>query len=97
MPLIDLHGEDVIGARIKVKEFLDENYKLGNIEVAIVHGIGKGILKKEVLSMLKKDKRILEYNIDCFNEGTTLVKFKDSVDKSNKKCYNTGQIFRGSV
>lgn len=97
MPQLDLHGEDRIGATIKVKTFLDDNYKLNNREVAIVHGIGKGILKKEVLNMLKKDKRIEEYNLDMFNEGCTLVRFYENVDKKLKKCYNTEQIFRGSV
>ena len=97
MPQLDLHGEDKIGARIKTKEFLNEQYILQEKEVAIVHGIGKGILKKEVLSMLKNDNRIEEYNIDCFNEGCTLVKFKYNVDKKDKLCYNTEQIFRGSV
>ena len=47
--------------------------------------------------MLKKDKRIEEYNLDMFNEGCTLVRFYENVDKKPKKCYNTEQIFRGSV
>lgn len=77
MEELDLHGEDRIGARIKVKSFLNENYKLGNREIAIVHGIGKGILKKEVLSILRNDNRVEEYNVDMFNEGCTLVKLKN--------------------
>ena len=97
MPEIDLHGEDRVGARIKVKNFLNENYKLGNSEVSIIHGVGEGILKKEVLNILKSDKRIEEYNIDMFNEGCTLAKFCNKVDKKSKMCYNTTQIFRGSV
>ncbi len=92
MPSLDLHGEDRIGARIKIKTFIDDNCKLGNEEIAIVHGIGKGILKKEVLDMLKKDKRVLEYNLDCFNEGCTLVRLDRKIDKSNKKWYNMPQI-----
>ena len=97
MPKLDLHGEDRIGASIKIRQFLDDNYKLKEKEVAIVHGIGMGILKKETFSILKNDKRVEEYNLDCFNEGCTLVKFRDNVDKKSKVCYNTGQIFRGSV
>ena len=80
MPQIDLHGEDKIGARIKVKAFINEQYKLDNKEIAIIHGVGKGILKKEVLSILKNEKRVEEYNLDMFNEGCTLVKLKDKVD-----------------
>lgn len=80
MPQIDLHGEDKIGATIKVKAFLDDNYKLGNNEVAIIHGLGKGILKKQVFDLLKSDKRIDEFNLDMFNEGCTLVRFLKKVD-----------------
>ena len=80
MPQIDLHGEDRIGARIKVKTFIDDNYKLENKEIAIIHGVGKGILKNEVLSILKSDNRVDVYNIDIFNEGCTLVKLKNKVD-----------------
>ncbi len=95
MPQLDLHGEDRIGARIKVKTFIDDNYKIGNNEIAIVHGVGKGILKKEVLNMLKNDKRVLEYNLDFFNEGCTLARLDKKVDNSNKMCYNMPQNLRG--
>lgn len=80
MPQLDLHGEDRVGAKIKVKSFLNENIKLKNKEVAIIHGIGKGILKKEVLSILKNDKRVEEYNLDMFNEGCTLARLKNNID-----------------
>lgn len=89
MPQIDLHGEDRIGAKIKIKTFIDDNYQVGNEEIAIIHGIGKGILKKEVLNVLKNDKRVIEYNIDCFNGGCTLAKLYKNIDKKQSKCYNT--------
>ena len=91
MPQLDLHGEDRIGAKLKVNTFLKDNYELGIREVAIIHGVGKGILKKEVLAMLKKDKRVIEYNLDCFNDGCTLV----LLDKKANKNYNTTQNLRG--
>ena len=80
MPQLDLHGEDRIGARIKVNTFINDNYKLGILEIAIIHGVGKGILKNEVLSILKNNKRVDSYNIDMFNEGCTLVRLKNIVD-----------------
>ena len=80
MPQLDLHGEDRIGARIKVNTFINDNYKLGILEIAIIHGVGKGILKNEVLSILKNNKRVDTYNIDMFNEGCTLVRLKNIVD-----------------
>ena len=50
--------------------------KLDNKEIAIVHGRGTGILKKQTFEILKNDNRIDEYNLDCFNDGCTLVRFK---------------------
>lgn len=97
MPQLDLHGEDRIGARIKLNTFIDDNCKLGNLEIAIIHGVGKGILKKEVLNMLKKDKRVVEYSLDCFNEGCTLARLSKSVDILDKKCYNTRHNLRGRL
>jgi DNA mismatch repair protein MutS2 len=89
MPELDLHGEDRIGASIKVNHFIDDNAKIGNEEIAIVHGIGQGILKKEVHKVLKKNKKVVEYNIDCFNDGCTLVKIMKNIDKKSNMCYNT--------
>ncbi|MBR1386525.1 MAG: Smr/MutS family protein [Bacilli bacterium] len=96
MPQIDLHGEDRIGARLKVEAFLSDNYKIGNLEVAIIHGLGNGILKKEVFNMLRKDDRVSEFCIDCFNGGCTLVRLSKNVDKKEKKCYNTRHNLRGN-
>ena len=73
MPQLDLHGEDRIGAKIKLNTFINDNCKLGNSEIAIIHGVGKGILKNEVLLLLRNDKRVINYNIDCFNDGCTLA------------------------
>ena len=76
MPQIDLHGEDRIGANIKVKHFIDDNEFLKNEEFAIIHGVGSGILRKEVWEVLKKDKRVTEYCMDPFNTGCTLVRIR---------------------
>ena len=81
MPQIDLHGEDKIGAKIKLKEFINDNIKMKNSEIAIIHGIGRGVLKQEVFNILKHDCRIEEYNLDMFNEGCTLARIKNNVDK----------------
>lgn len=97
MPQLDLHGEDRIGAKIRLKAFIDDNYKLGEEDIAVIHGVGKGILKKEVLEMLKNDKRIKEYNLDCFNDGCTLAKLYKKVDNIDELCYNTQRNLRGRL
>lgn len=97
MPQIDLHGEDRINASILVKSFINDNYNLGNEEVAIIHGIGKGILKKEVYNLLKMDKRVLEFGTDYFNMGCTLVKIRKKVDKKDIMVYNTPHNSKGEM
>ncbi len=97
MPQIDLHGEDRINASILVKSFINDNYNLGNEEVAIIHGIGKGILKKEVYNLLKMDKRVLEFGTDYFNMGCTLVKIRKKVDKKDIMVYNTPHNLKGEM
>ena len=95
MPQIDLHGEDRINASILVKSFINDNYKVGNEEFAIIHGIGKGILKKEVYNVLKKDKRVVEFGTDYFNMGCTLVRIYKKIDKESNICYNMQHESKG--
>lgn len=75
-PSIDLHGMDSSYAIFKVKEFIDDCYKLKYEHLVIIHGIGKGILARAVSEYLKKDKRVLEYKLDFMNPGCTLVRLK---------------------
>ncbi len=76
IPSIDLHGEDRIGAIIKANEFINENYKLKNSLIKIIHGKGKGILKQAIQNELKNNKYVKDYRIDIFNEGTTIIELK---------------------
>lgn len=95
MPQIDLHGETRDSSRVLVKEFINDNYKMKIYEVAIVHGIGTGILKKEVHKVLKESKIVQEYGLDNFNSGCTLVKLVENIDKNAKMSYNTRHNSKG--
>lgn len=75
-PKLDLHGMDREYATFKVKEFIDDCYKLKYEKIVIIHGIGTGVLKDAVRSYLQKDKRVLEYKLDFMNPGCTLVTLK---------------------
>lgn len=75
LPHLDLHGEDRVNARIKVDEFINDNIKLKNEKIVIIHGIGEGILKNTVHDFLKKDKRIKAYELGI-NNGQTIVSLK---------------------
>ena len=75
-PSIDLHGFDRDSARVAVNDFVDENVFLGKDTIVIIHGIGTGIIKKEVHDTLRLNKKVIEYKTDNFNSGCTIVKLK---------------------
>ena len=76
LPSIDLHGMDRVFAIIKVKEFINDNYKLNNKLILIIHGKGSYILKNEVHKYLKSNNLVTSYTIDLFNNGVTVVELK---------------------
>ena len=73
LPTLDLHGLDRDYAKILINEFINDNYKIKNQKVVIIHGIGKGIIRKITQETLKKNKLVEEYKIDIFNPGMTVV------------------------
>lgn len=75
-PSIDLHGYGRDSARVLINDFVLENYYLYNEIIVIIHGVGTGVLKAETLNVLKKNKLVLDYKIDNFNSGMTLVLLK---------------------
>lgn len=80
LPTIDLHGYDRDYARIMINDFIEEQYKLHQEKIIIIHGNGSGILKKMTQELLKKNKRVESFKIDNFNTGMTVVSLKKSVD-----------------
>ena len=53
LPSIDLHALDKDTARVKVLEFIKDNKIMKNEIICIIHGIGSGIIKNEIHSVLK--------------------------------------------
>ena len=78
-PSIDLHGFDRDSARVMVNDFVEENVILKNEMIVIIHGIGTGIVKKEVHEALRVNRNVLEYKTDNFNSGCTVVRLKISL------------------
>ena len=76
LPSIDLHGFDRDTARVKVLEFINDNIKMKNDIICIVHGIGSGVIKNEIHNTLKRNKNVLEYKLFYNNTGCTIVKLK---------------------
>lgn len=73
LPSIDLHGYTRDFAIIAIKEFINDNVKMKNEFIVIVHGKGTGILKETCLNVLKKNKYVKDYKIWYLNDGCTVV------------------------
>lgn len=77
LPKIDLHGYDRDSARVAINDFVNDNLKMGNPIIVIIHGVGTGIIRKTAHEILSKNKNVEEFKIDYFNQGCTLVKLKN--------------------
>lgn len=77
-PKLDLHGEEVAVIYTIVNEFINDNYKMHNPVVVIIHGKSTNILTKEVHNILKDNKIVLNYHLDNWNVGQTIVYLKSN-------------------
>lgn len=75
-PSIDLHGVDRDYAKILVRDFINDQIKLKEKYFVIIHGIGRGIVKKAVHEELRINQNVKEYKLDNFNSGCTIVVLK---------------------
>lgn len=76
LPSLDLHGENSETARVLIQDFIRDNKKLKKDKIVIIHGKGTGILKKTTHDVLKRSKDVTEFQIDFYNEGSTIVRIK---------------------
>lgn len=79
--VIDLHGFDKEYALFKVNEFINDSLKLKKYDLIIIHGKGTGVLKNSIHELLKNDKRVIEYKIDNYNDGQTIVRLGEINEK----------------
>lgn len=82
-PRIDVHGETYDSVSLILSQFVDDNYKLGNKYIAIVHGKGEGVLKKRVHELLKTNKKVEDFYLNNWNIGETIIVL--NVDKCSNK------------
>ena len=76
LPSIDVHGYNRDMIRCVLNEFINDNIKLHNKKIIIIHGKGNGILKDEIHFLLKNVKRVSRYYLDGFNIGETIIELK---------------------
>ena len=73
LPSLDLHGETRFSSIVMLREFINNNKKLSNKLIIVIHGIGKGILKETIHKELKNNKDVKAYKQDIFNKGVTII------------------------
>lgn len=76
---IMVRGMTVDEALPIVEQYLDQAYRAGYDSVAVIHGRGEGILRKEVQELCRRIKYVAEHNLGGPNEGgygVTIVRFK---------------------
>ena len=76
LPTLDLHGFDSDYARLKINEFINDNKKMKNYNVVIVHGIGSGTIRRVTQDTLRKNKDVVDFKIFIGNVGCTIVQIK---------------------
>lgn len=76
VPHLDIHGYERYGAVAMVKNFIDNQMRIETKKLVIIHGKGEGILKQATHEYLKKDKRVLEFKTNNYNNGETIVILK---------------------
>jgi len=73
LPSIDVHGFTQDEALFAVDEYINDNIKLGNEKLVIIHGIGEGVLRKAINTHFKRDKRISRIYVYGSNLGLTII------------------------
>lgn len=75
-PVLDLHGEFSDTVLFLINDFIQDNVKLGNSIVVIMHGKGSGVLKKKTHEILSKHELVKQYALASDNLGATIVELK---------------------
>ena len=73
LPFIDLHGYDIESARVATNDFIDDSLVLKYNKVLIIHGKGKGLVKKSVYEALSHRREVIKFHTDNLNDGCTIV------------------------
>lgn len=76
LPKMDLHGYNRDMVKYRLDVFINDNIKLRNKKIVVIHGKGEGIIKDEVHRLLKKDNRVKYFYLDSNNIGETIIELK---------------------
>ncbi len=72
-PTIDLHGETTAFVPILLDEFINDNIKIRNLKLVVIHGLGSGKVKEATHNYLQENKKIKKYYLSPNNIGITII------------------------
>lgn len=84
--VLDLHQFSPKDVKTLVPDYLEECLKLDIIEVRIIHGKGKGVLRRTVHSLLDKLPIVRSYRLDdkqVGNWGATVVYLRGPIEQTD--------------
>ena len=73
LPSIDIHGHTRETFALVVSDFINDNIKLKNPKIVIIHGIGLKILSSELKLRFSRDKRVKKMYLSPDNSGCTIL------------------------
>ncbi len=72
-PSLDVHGETRDTLYTVIKEFINDNIKLKNKVIIVIHGKGSSILKDELHHILRSMKEVKSFYLHYWNQGVTVI------------------------
>ena len=76
---LDLHAFAPVDAASVVEEYIRACLEKGILEVRIIHGKGKGMLRRTVHAVLEKHPKVVDFRLDTGPSGwgATIVRLHD--------------------
>lgn len=68
--VLDLHAFSPKDLKTLIPDYLEECFEKGIVEVRIIHGKGKGHLRRSVHSLLDRNQRVLHYKLAELHSGS---------------------------
>jgi DNA-nicking Smr family endonuclease len=73
LPSLDVHGYTRDTVIYPVSDFINDNLKLKNDKIVIIHGKGLKVLSSEIKRSFLNDKRVKKLYISSENVGCTII------------------------
>ena len=73
LPSLDVHGYTSDTVIYPVSDFINDNIKLQNKKIIIIHGIGQRILSNTIKNKFINDKRVKKLYVSPENIGCTIL------------------------